>query len=265
MRKTFYIVAALWVVSLFSCTTAQYGNTQTASIKNKKIAVLKYEMARNIVLHKDYTNLANAFRYLNEAEKVLPNDPKIYYIKALAYQLRGNKKEYVIFLNKAIAKDKSFFDAYNALGIYDYEEGFYNRAIDMFTRLIKNPLYSHPDIAFFNRSRVYIKLREYAKAENDIESALMFSNYKSRIYWKSLIALRIRQKHYLQALTSLYQMENNTGSSYYTFYMKALCYERLSMYGKAKEELNKIKNDDPEYSVLKMKLLQKINADNSNN
>ncbi len=265
MRKVLYLLAAVLFLSLYSCATTQYGSNGLSQQKKQKIAILKYEMARNIILHKDYTKLADAFKYLDEAVSVFPNDPKMYYMIALAYQLRNNKKKYVIYLNKAIEKDKNFFDAYNALGIYDFEEGFYTRAIDMFTRLIKNPLYAHPDIAFFNRSRVYLKLGKLKLAQNDIESALIFTNYKNVAYWRSLIALELMQKHYLRALTDLYRMEQYVGPSYYIYYTKALCYTKLSMFDKAKEELNKIKSDNTEYFALKQELLEKINDSHPNN
>ncbi len=265
MKKITYLFIAALVLSLYSCATMPANNNQLSMQKKQKIALLKYEMARNIILHKDYTRLPDAFRYLNQAVEVFPNDPKMYYMIALAYQMRGNKKKYVIYLNKAIEKNSKFFDAYNALGIYYFEEGFYSRAIDMFTKLIKNPLYMHPDIAFFNRSRVYLKLGKLRMAQNDVESALMFSNYKNTVYWKSLIALEMMRKQYTSALTSLYKMEQYIGPSYYIDYTRALCYVKLSMFDKARESLDKIKNDNARYYELKMELLQKIDDSNPNN
>ncbi len=264
MKKFTSLFIVIVMLSLFSCATS-YNNNYLSTQQKRQIAIIKYEMARNIILHKDYTKLPDAFKYLQQAISVFPNDPKMYYMMALAYQLRNDKKQYVIYLNKAIEKDKKFFDAYNALGIYDFEEGFYLRALALFTKLIQNPLYMHPDIAFFNRSRVYLKLGKLRKAQNDIESALIFSNYKNRIYWKNLISIEIMQKHYLPALTSLYRMEQYLGPSYYIDYMKALCYTKLSMFSKAISELHKIKNDDARYYALKLELLKKINDSNSNN
>lgn len=264
MRKavSFFMIAIIVFIS--SCATTQR-NRNTTTQKEQKIAILKYEMARNIVLHKDYSRLSDAFKYLKQAKEVFPNDPKIYYITALAYQMRNDQKNYMIYLNKTIEKDKNFFDAYNALGIYNYEKGFYTRAIDIFTKLTLNPLYAYPDIAFFNRSRVYIKLKKLNKAENDIKSALIFSNKKNRVYWENLISLQLMQKKYIEALKNLYDMEQYMGSSYYTYYTKAFCYIKLSMFDKARNELDKIKNDSPEYTALKAQLLKKINADNTNN
>ncbi len=258
MRRLFLVVISLF---LAGCVTGGVSyNAKPALPKDKqiKIALLKYEMARNIILHKDYAHLAEAFGYLDEAQKVLKNDPRIYYIKALAYQMRGNRKLYAEYLRKAIEADKNFFDAYNALGVYYFEKGNYKKALALFTKLINNPLYAHTDIAFYNRSRVYLKLSELARAEDDLESALAFSSYGSKVYWKALIFVEMMRKEYLKALENLYKMEDYTGPSYYIDYTRALCYYKLDMPDKALEQLNRIKDDDPKYAVLKAQLLRKI-------
>ncbi len=260
IRAALLFVMVMLISSCASIPSANNNGVQLGRNKSVKIALLKYEMARNIIYHRDYSKLAEAFRYLEEAKKVIPNDPRIYYVMALAYQLRGDKNNYVKYLRITIEKDKNFFDAYNALGVYYSEKGDYKKALKMFDMLINNPLYAHTDIAFFNRSRVYIKLHRLKKAESDVESALAFSNYTNQTYWKSLINLEIKNKEYLKALENLYRMEKYIGPSYYTFYTKALCYYKLGMPIKAINELNKIRADNPRYLILRDELLKKING-----
>ena len=255
MKKIFFVIATILLLS--SCANMN-SNVSHNNQKSQKIATLKYEMARNIIAHKDFVKLADAFSYLNDAIKINPNDPRFYYTMALAYKLRNNDKQYVIYLNKAIEKDKNYFDAFNALGIYYYSKKFYTRAIDMFTKLTNNPLYHNADVAFFNRSRVYLTQNKIEEAENDLESALMFSNYKNKIYWQNLISLQISQKEYYIALKNLFQMERTLRPSCYTHYYKALCYEKLSLFDQAKDELKKISNDNLDYLVLKRRLLKEI-------
>ncbi len=264
MKKITYL---LMIVFLYSCASTQqrYPSKIVPSEKNKKLAYLEYEMARNIILHKDYVRLPEAFKHLKNARVMLENDPKIYYMIALAYRMRNDKEKYVAYLNEAIKKDKNFFDAYNALGIYYYEKKEYKKALETFSKLIINPLYPHGDVAFFNRSRVYIKLKKLDKAENDVKSALMFSGNRNKTYWQNLIALEIEQKKYKQALSNVEKMALIDGDSDYTHYTKALCYAKLSMPEKAKKELKHIRDDNPEYYVLKKELLQSINAGKSHN
>ncbi len=264
MKKIIGFIAVLMLLS--SCATTQrYPNSISSPQKSEKLAYLEYEMARNIILHKDYSRLPEAFKHLNNARNVLEDDPRIYYMIALAYKLRNDSDKYVAYLNESIKKDKNFFDAYNALGIYYYEKKEYQKAIDTFSKLIHNPLYPHADFAFFNRSRVYIKLKKYKKAENDMRSALLFSGYRNRIYWQNLISIQIEEKKYQEALKSLNKMEIYTGASDFTHYSKALCYTNLSMFEKAKKELQHIKESNPDYYALKNRLLEKINAHHSNN
>ncbi len=263
MKKIIYVLLILF---LSSCATQQrYPQNAVFSDKKQKLAFLEYEMARNIILHKDYTRLPEAFKHLSNARNLLKNDPRAYYMTALAYKMRNNDKMYLAYLNKAIEKDKNFFDAYNALGIYYYEKGDYKKAMDTFTMLIKNPLYAHADVAFFNRSRIYLKLKKLKKAENDLTSALMFSGYKNVTYWENLLSLQLKEKEYTKALSNLFKMSQYVGESPYTHYLKAFCYVKLSMNDKAKEELKKLTSRDPEYSLLKRKLLKEIDARHPNN
>ncbi len=260
MKRLFVPIIIIGILLSSCVATTQNREVKLPRAKQVQIAILKYEMARNIVYHRDYSRLAEAFKYLNEAKQVIPNDPRIYYVMALAYQLRGNSKEYAKYLRITIQKDKNFFDAYNALGVYYFEKGDYQKALKLFNMLINNPLYAHTDIAFFNRSRVYLKLHELKKAEDDVESALAFSNYTNKTYWKSLISIELELKEYMKALENLYKMEKYVGPSYYTFYTKAYCYYKLGMPLKAINELNKIRADNPRYLILRDKLLKKINS-----
>ncbi len=256
------VVIALFLI-VSGCTPVQH-NTISKS-KRIKIALINYEMARNIIVHKDYKNLANAFKYLEEAQKTLKNDPRIYYLYAIAYQLRGNMRMYEFYLKKTIATDKNFFDAYNALGIYYYSLGEYQRAIEMFTKLIKNPLYPNADIAFYNRALVWLKLGKTKRALEDLRNAVIFSSYTNPTYFKALINLEIENKMYILALKDLESMEEHLGSSCFTKLKKALCYLNLKQFRQAVNELNKVKETTPNCQEEKNKLLEEIKNDNNTN
>ena len=253
-----FITAAM----LTACVTTQQNLTKDKRIK---IALIKYEMARNIIVHKDYKNLANAFKYLNKAKNTLKNDPRVYYLYAIAYQLRGNLKKYEFYLKKTISIDKNFFDAYNALGIYYVSIKQYNKALDMFTKLIKNPLYPNADTAFYNRALVYLKLNKITLALDDFRNAIVFSNFTNPIYFKALINLEIKNKMYLRALEDLNSMEEHIGQSCYTRLKKAYCYIKIGEPNQATYELNKIKPSSYICLKEKNKLLKEIKNDNNTN
>jgi len=248
---------------LAGCVAPQRGTISKA--KRIKIALIKYEMARNIIIHKDYRNLANAFKYLEEARKTLRNDPRVYYLLAIAYQLRGNTKEYEFYLKKTISIDKNFFDAYNALGIYYFGLRKYNKAIDMFTKLIKNPLYPSADVAFYNRALVYMSLGKTKYAIDDLRNAIVFSNYSNPVYYKALINLEIKNKMYLRALKDLTNMEDRLGESCFIELKKALCYIRIKEFNQALWELSRIKQTAGNCYDDKNRLLKEIENDNNTN
>ena len=262
-NKLFKTVAVVVFLVISGCVPVQH-NTISKS-KKIKIALINYEMARNIIVHKDYKNLANAFKYLEKAQKTLKNDPRIYYLYAIAYQLRGNLKMYEFYLKKTIAADKNFFDAYNALGIYYFSLGEYQKAIELFTRLIKNPLYPNADIAFYNRALVWLKLGKTKRALEDLRNAVIFSSYTNPTYFKALINLEIENKMYILALKDLETMEEHLGQSCFTKLKKALCYIKLKQFNQAVDELNKIKNTAPNCLEEKNKLLEEIKNDNNTN
>jgi len=262
-NKSFRTLITVVFLVVSACTPIQH-NTLSNS-KKIKIALINYEMARNIIVHKDYKNLANAFRYLEKAQKTLKNDPRIYYLYAIAYQLRGNMRMYEFYLKKTLEIDKNFFDAYNALGIYYYTLGEYQKALEMFTKLIKNPLYPNTDIAFYNRALVWLKLGKTKRALEDLRNAVIFSSYTNPTYYKALINLEIKNKMYILALKDLEGMEEHLGSSCYTKLKKALCYLNLKQFRQAVDELNKVKETTPNCLEEKNKLLEEIKNDNNTN
>ncbi|WP_025270601.1 tetratricopeptide repeat protein [Hippea sp. KM1] len=263
-RSLFVLIMLITLISLSSCTQNRSNiRKQTDQSKRIKLALIEYEMARNIILHKDYKNLAQAFAYLNKAKEVLKKDPRVYYMLAIAYKMRGNLKKYEEYLLKSIKINPNFFDAYNGLGIYYYEKGDYKKAIETFTKLINNPLYPGADVAFFNRSRVYLKLNNIKAAEDDLKSAIIFSNYSNRMYYQSLISLQMANKEYIKALESLLDMENHLGESCYTIITKATCFIRLHNYDEAMMELEKIKDASSPCALKKIKLLEEIKNDNN--
>ncbi len=260
-----YVKLFLAVIPLIMLSACATTNQNLSHDKSIKIALIKYEMARNIIVHKDYKNLANAFKYLEEAKETLKNDPRVYYLLAIAYQLRGDLKEYEYYLKKTISINKNFFDAYNALGVYYFGIKKYNKAISMFTKLINNPFYTNADVAFYNRALVYSKLGKIKLAEDDLRSAIIFSNSSNPLYFKALIELNIKNKNYLKALENLNYMEEQIGHSCYTMLKKAYCYMKINDKYQAIMELNKIKQKSGTCFTKKVELLKEIENDNNTN
>ena len=261
IRKIAVFVIAVFVLS--SCVSPR--PKKQSMDKSIKIALIKYEMARNIIAHKDYENLPKAFLYLKEAKQVLKNDPRVDYLLAIAYKLRKNDAMYEKYLKETLKIDKNFYDAYNALGIFYFEKKQYKKALEMFTKLINNPLYPAADVAFFNRSRVYLKLNQTQKAIDDLESAIVFSNYLNPVYFKNLIAIYIAKKDYINALKTINLMEQHEGENCYTITTRAFCFIKLKQFGQAVKTLNKIKDVSSNCFKKKEALLEEIDNDTNIN
>ncbi len=252
MKKLSYFLITLFSFYIVSCQTYPI-NSNT-----NKVAQIYYEMAKNIIINKDYSKLPEAFDYLNKAKKLEPSNPNVYFIYALAYRLKKDNNTAKQYLEKTISLDKNYYDAYNELGVIYYEEGQYSKAKDLFDKLINTLTYTNIDVAYYNRAILYLTLKENQKAINDLESAIMYSDYKNLLYWQKLIEVYFSEKNYQKALITVQDMENHLGPSDYLHYIKALCYYHLGLFDQAKDSLSKISNHDNYFSIEKNLLLKKM-------
>ena len=255
MKKFGIILILLLSFSIVSCQSMQSGVSQS---NTSKTAQIYYEMAKNIIINKDYSRLPEAFSYLDKAKKIEPSNPNIYFIYALAYRLKKDDNTSKQYLEKTINLDKNYYDAYNELGVIYYDEGKYSEAKELFDKLINTLTYSNIDVAYYNRAILYIKLNEIPKAINDLQSAILYSDYKNPLYWHKLIEVYFYEKDYQKALLVIQDMESHLGPSDYIHYTKALCYYYLGLFDQAKDSLSKIANTDNYYTIEKDLLLKKM-------
>ncbi len=254
MKKiVFLLTLAMFFIS--SCATVQTNNSENSP---NKMAQIYCDMAKNIVVNKDYSKLPEAFSYLEKAKELEPSNPNIYFVYALAYKLKKDNNEAMKYLEKTISLDKDYYDAYNELGVIYYDEGKYSQAKDIFDKLINTLTYHNIDVAYYNRAILFLTLKETQKAINDLESAIMYSDYKNALYWQKLIEVYFSEKNYQKALIAVQSMENYLGPSDYIHYIKALCYYHLGLFEQAKDSLSKISNNDNYFAIEKDLLLKKM-------
>ncbi|AHF97971.1 MULTISPECIES: tetratricopeptide repeat protein [Desulfurella] len=254
MRKIAIVLILLVSFSIVSCQTMPSSTQSDGS----KVAQIYYEMAKNIIVNKDYSKLSEAFVYLNKAKDIEPSNPNIYFIYALAYRLKKDDNTAKQYLEKTINLDKNYYDAYNELGVIYYEEGNYSKAKELFDKLIDTLTYPNIDVAYYNRAILYLTLKENHKAINDLESAIMYSDYKNPLYWQKLIEVYLNENNYQKVLIVAQEMESHLGPSDYIHYIKALCYYHLGLFDQAKDSLSKINNQDNYFSIEKDLLLKKM-------
>jgi len=256
MKKiTILVFVVFYIFYTVSCVSIQSSPQLT---DKSKMAQIYCDMAKNIVVNKDYSKLPEAFSYLEKAKELEPSNPNIYFVYALAYKLKKDNNEAIKYLEKTISLDKDYYDAYNELGVIYYDEGKYVQAKDIFDKLINTLTYHNIDVAYYNRAILFLTLKETQKAINDLESAIMYSDYKNPLYWQKLIEVYFSENNYQKALIAIQSMENYLGPSDYIHYIKALCYYHLGLFEQAKDSLSKISNNDNYFAIEKDLLLKKM-------
>lgn len=255
MKKFVFALILLVSFAIVSCSTMQSETNQSPS---DKVAQIYYEMAKNIIVNKDYSKLPEAFTYLDKAKSIEATNPNIYFVYALAYRLKKDDNTAKQYLEKTIDLDKKYYDAYNELGVIYFDEGNYTKAKELFDKLIDTLTYTNIDVAYYNRAVLYLALKENQKAVNDLESAIIYSDYKNPLYWQKLIEVYFREKDYQKALLTTQNMESHLGPSDYIHYTKALCFYHLGLFEQAKDSLSKINSADNYFSIEKDLLLKKM-------
>ncbi|MGC8501966.1 tetratricopeptide repeat protein [Desulfurella sp.] len=255
MKKFLFAFILFVSFTIVSCSTLQ---SETPQKPSERMAQIYYEMAKNIIVNKDYSKLSEAFTYLDKAKNIDATNPNIYFVYALAYRLKKDDNTAKQYLEKTISLDKNYYDAYNELGVIYFDEGNYSKAKELFDKLIDTLTYPNIDVAYYNRAILYLTLKENDKAINDLESAIMYSDYKNPLYWQKLIEVYFYEKDYQKALIATQNMESHLGPSDYIHYTKALCYYHLGLFSQAKDSLSKINNQDNYFTIEKDLLLKKM-------
>jgi type IV pilus assembly protein PilF len=128
-------------------------------------------------------DLGQALKYLTLAEKRRPNDPVIQYDLGLAYYERGLRSEALVHLKKALTLKPVFSEAENAMGRYYAEQGQYDQAQQAFQKVLADPFYSTPQLAFYNMGLIYEKKGEPEAALKQYHEAVRLKpNYGVAYY-----------------------------------------------------------------------------------
>ena len=139
----------LWLVLIFilaSCATtsndpfARYSADQLLQMGEKFLSA---------------NDVAQALKFLTQAETREPNNPMVQYYLGLAYDQRGAQPEALAHYQKAVTIKPDYSEASNALGALYARQSKYDLALDCFRKALSNPLYSTPYYAQFNIGRIY--------------------------------------------------------------------------------------------------------------
>lgn len=113
--------------------------------------------------------LDDAPAYFTSVIQKDPGDPDAYYMRAVAWNLKGELDRAIKDLSEALRIDPGFSGAYNERGLLWQNKGEHAKAIADFTQAIR----LKPTAAnFSNRGYSHRQTRQYEKARADFESAL---------------------------------------------------------------------------------------------
>ncbi|HOJ51799.1 MAG TPA: tetratricopeptide repeat protein [Syntrophales bacterium] len=116
-------------------------------------------------------DFATALKELLNAQKLSPDDPRVSYYLALAYQGKGYPEKAIEECKGAIEKKPDYSEAYNLLGTLYLNVGDFQRAISAFRKALDNVTYETPAVALYNLGQAYHRLKEYDQALTYLQEA----------------------------------------------------------------------------------------------
>jgi len=160
-------IAVFILASLLLSACATTGTDK--SEKNRKIAQA-YKKEGDV--YQRQGNYTLALTKLLDAEKRLPNDPKIQNSLGLAYMGKRKYEMAVTSFKKALRLDPKYTEAANNLGAAYLRQEKWDTAIEQFQQVLKNLIYPTPHFALANIGWAYLGKQDFAKAQTYFRKAL---------------------------------------------------------------------------------------------
>jgi len=113
-----------------------------------------------------------ALNYLFKAQKLNPDDPKIYNAIGLAFIQRGDYQRAEEYLRKALSLKPDFSEAWLNLGILYEEKGDLKKAKEYYLKALENPLYLTPEVAYYRLALLELKEGNREQAKKDLIMAI---------------------------------------------------------------------------------------------
>jgi type IV pilus assembly protein PilF len=134
-------------------------------------------------------NLKKALQALEEAQKITPNDPKIYNARGLIYFQQEQYQNAIAQFEKALRFDPNFTEAHNNLGTTYAQMQKWDEAIAEFRIALNDPFYRTPELAHYNLGLALMEKGELIEAVKQLHSAVQIRPNFSRALDKYGVAL----------------------------------------------------------------------------
>lgn len=209
-----------WIV--YASIKAQEGDNEGAKKAYKKAIEID---PKNIEAYYQLALLEskNTEKSLYYFNKIMEIDPSlsadVYYNIAVLYSLKGDTKNVIEYINKAIKADPTSLKPYYFMALYWEEVGDFKKALDAYSKIIS---IEPQNVEALNRlAELYISTGNIALAEIYLKKVLSYNPSNSKaLWWLSLI--EEDRKNYEKAAEYLSaiegwdnSIENNIKMSYY--------------------------------------------------
>jgi tetratricopeptide (TPR) repeat protein len=177
----------------------------------------------------------DGLKVLEDAEKIIPADPKIKSATALFYMRRGDYKKAEEILKKASSEVGMKKEIEKTMGYLFIETGRYNLALFIFDELSKK--YPDDPENFFMKGEIYMRTKNFADAVREFEKGLKIKRdkvifLKLGICYFKLNAIDDAEKALKEALAE----DSNMWEAYLNL---GLIYKRKGEFEKAEEMYKK--------------------------
>jgi Tfp pilus assembly protein PilF len=203
-----------------------------------------------------------ALKELLEAEKLTPDDPKVYYLLGIAYHGKGLADLAIDQFRKSIALKANNPEVHNHLGAIYLEQGRWDDAIASFRAALSSILYETPAISLYNLGRAYQEKRDYDRAlkhyqdamEKDPDSILV------PLIEKSLGTAWLAKGRTEEALSHFKRSVELVPSLVESHYWLGICYQKLERTAEAAASFQTAARltPDSEFGRMAKESLQKL-------
>jgi len=187
-----------------------------------------------------------ALKEFLEAQKLLPDDPKVHYLLGISYHGKGLDQRAIAEFQRAIALKPDDSEVHNYLGVIYLDQGRWDEAIASFNRALTNILYDTPAATHYNLGRAYYEKGQYDLALRHGRLAAETQSVLMPLIEKNMGMVWLAKGDPEEAASHLKRSLELAPSLVESHYWLGLCYERLGRVREAAEAFGMAAKFSPE-------------------
>jgi Flp pilus assembly protein TadD len=121
---------------------------------------------------------------LKEAVQLDPVNPVFRNTLGVVYLDLARPSEAELEFRKAIELDPGYAEAHHNLGLAFAEQGRWDQAIAAYRKALSLPIYSTPEVAYYNLGRAYLQTGKPREAEEALRTAIQLDSRLAAAYYQ---------------------------------------------------------------------------------